>query len=252
MRFLLKILAFIVVFTAAFLFFKSVQSGFISSEALLADLTGLSYLYSSVSIIFAIFAAFVIYTEAERWGNLVNALKDEVASIKEFWYWSKHLPPELRASVNTHLSNYLKNIIDGGWEKGEGVSKSQDAERTLTFLHADLYSVLTTAPALMPSMFSIFSSIMKHRENRIHHISYHVPSVLKYTVLFSDILLIGLSFFIIVQNVYLDYLFMLAVGLLGFMIYALVDDLDNPTRPGGWHITTKDYEELLKTIKGTV
>ena len=58
-------------------------------------------------------------------------------------------------------------------------------------------------------------------------------------------LLILLSLFIAVNNISLDYLFTASIGLLAFTLLLVVDDLDNPFRPGAWHLTTEGYEKLL-------
>jgi hypothetical protein len=35
------------------------------------------------------------------------------------------------------------------------------------------------------------------------------------------------------------------------VVYLVVDDLDNPLRPGIWQITPHDYEELLRRLEST-
>jgi hypothetical protein len=35
---------------------------------------------------------------------------------------------------------------------------------------------------------------------------------------------------------------------MAFIIYLVIDDLNNPLVPGSWHLTTKDYEFLLNRI----
>jgi hypothetical protein len=36
---------------------------------------------------------------------------------------------------------------------------------------------------------------------------------------------------------------------MAYIIYIIIDDLNNPLIPGNWHLTTKDYESLLKQIE---
>ena len=67
--------------------------------------------------------------------------------------------------------------------------------------------------------------------------------------IFADILLIILSLFLAVNNIYIDYVFTAAISLLAFALILVVDDLDNPFRPGAWHLTTDGYVSLLKELK---
>jgi hypothetical protein len=75
-----------------------------------------------------------------------------------------------------------------------------------------------------------------------------MPTILKRIVVFADGLLILLSLFIAVNNLALDYIFTASIGLLAFTLILVVDDLDNPFRPGAWHLTTKGYEALLEEL----
>ena len=36
---------------------------------------------------------------------------------------------------------------------------------------------------------------------------------------------------------------------MAYIIYIIVDDLDNPLLIGNWHLTTDDYDSLLKQIE---
>jgi len=71
---------------------------------------------------------------------------------------------------------------------------------------------------------------------------------LKNTLIFADVLLIFLSLFIGVKNPWIDYIFTLSIGVLAYTIYIVIDDLDNPFRPGAWHLTPQDYKMLLGDI----
>ncbi len=59
---------------------------------------------------------------------------------------------------------------------------------------------------------------------------------------------IFLSLFIGVKNPWIDYIFTLSIGVLAYTIYIVIDDLDNPFRPGAWHLTPQDYKMLLDDI----
>jgi hypothetical protein len=43
----------------------------------------------------------------------------------------------------------------------------------------------------------------------------------------------------------------MSIALLAYVVYLVVDDLDNPLRPGLWQITPHDYQELLHRLEPT-
>jgi len=241
-----KIILFLIIFTVGFYFARVYGANYI--QILISDLGGLTYLYSTVGIIFALFAAFVILFEAERWNNLIDSVKGEVGELNELLLWSMHLPEKLKTSFEKDIKEYLENLISVGWQIEKTGEKNTASEEILGSLHNDVYQILKEAPDLMPTAFSTFSEVIKHREKRIHYASFHLPRILKNTLVFSDILLVVLSLFIGVHNTFLDYFFLTSIAILGYIIYQLVDDMDNPIRQGGWHVTTKDYEMLLTKL----
>jgi hypothetical protein len=244
-----KIAAFFVLSSLIFVLLRT-QGQYLgyNVETLIENLGGLTYLYSTIGIIFAIFSAFVILSESERWNNLVDITKAEVNGLRELWLWSKHFPKKIRDDFRDSIKKYLENIIEGGWNEGEGVTKDLETEQILDTLHESIYQLSKENPELMTEVFKSFTELLKCREVRISHISFHLPQILKNTLLFSNVLLVVFSFFIGVKDVWLDYIFVISIANLGYLIDLLVDDMDNPTRPGGWHLTTKDYEELLEKI----
>lgn len=245
-----KIILFLLIFTFGFYLLRTQgQYVYYNVETLVANLGGLTYLYSTIGMIFAIFAAFVMLSEAERWNNLTAAVKDEVGELNELWLWSHHLPANLKTDFDNDIKRYLETLVGEEWVGGEGEKKSLKIENILSSLHNNIYKILKEAPNLMPEVFSTFTDLIRYREKRIHYASFHLPKILKGTLLFSDILLIVLSLLLGVHNSWLDYLFVASVATLGYVIYLVVDDMDNPTRPGDWHLTTSDYQELLTKIK---
>lgn len=62
-------------------------------------------------------------------------------------------------------------------------------------------------------------------------------------------LVIVLSLFVGVKHLWLDYLFTLSIAMLANVVYLVIDDLDDPLRPGIWHVTSKRYERLLAQLQ---
>jgi hypothetical protein len=75
-----------------------------------------------------------------------------------------------------------------------------------------------------------------------------MPPLLRNTLRFAAFLLIGLSMFIAIKDIELAFLFTASIASLSYAIFLVLVDLDNPLKPGDWHITTKDYKALLEKI----
>ena len=136
----------------------------------------------------------------------------------------------------------------GLWRSTERGEKTPEIDDALGALNDDIYRIFTEAPELMPTSFALFSNVMKYRSYRIQDSARHMPHILKNTLQYAAFLLIFLSMFIGIKNIWLAFLFTASIASLAFSIFTVLLDLDNPLKPGSWHITTKDYEDLLARI----
>lgn len=244
---IVKIIGLLIIFSGVFYFFRT--SDYYNLKILSSELSGIPWLYSSIGIIFSIIAAFAMQKNLDRWNNLNAAVKAEVGAVEELWLWSVHFPEEIKIKINKAIQTYLENIIKKGWMKSELGEKSKSVEQSLILFHDVLYDIAKNYPRLLPTSFYIFSEILKHRAARLHFASHKMPTVLRGMIFFAMMLMILLSFLIAVKNFWLDYIFTASIATLVFIVFIVLDDLDNPLLPGGWHLTTKDYEELLNRIK---
>jgi hypothetical protein len=103
-------------------------------------------------------------------------------------------------------------------------------------------------PIIATNAFGFFTKLIEQRAQRIRYSSHHVPKFIKGTIFFATTLMICLAMFIGVKNIWLDYFFTISVAMLAYVIYLVIDDLDNPLIPGGWHLTAGPYKKLLEEI----
>lgn len=246
MKILHKIFIFIGLFSLAFFLLHSNQ--YYCTKMLFVDLGGITWLYSAVGMIFSIIAAFTIQKEWEQWNNLVDVVKSEVDALEELRLWSVHFPEGIKSKFDKTIKNYLEIIIEEEWEKIKKDEKCGAAEQTLASLHDAFFEIFDKKPELMTASFSIFTEVLKYRTQRIHYIAHHMPIILRNTLILAAGLVIILSLFIGANNIWLDYIFTVSVAVLTYTVYIVIDDLDNPLRPGGWHLTKKEYQNLLDKI----
>jgi hypothetical protein len=216
---------------------------------LVSDLGGLAYLYSTVGTIFAIFAAFVIVSESQDWNTLNAAAKDEVRDLNELFLWSKRLPKPLSKEFSQTIQQYLEAVINREWPLLVKGNEPADAEPAISAFHDIIIRASAYDHDIGDHLFILFTDLLNHRAVRIEYSWQPLPTILKFTITLVDVAVMGLSFFIGVRNLGLDYIFMLCIVTLGTVILMVVDDLDNPLRPGEWCLTSDNHKRILQNIR---
>jgi hypothetical protein len=240
-----KIIIFLIVFSFVFYFMRTNDE--YNTRILVADLGGIPALFGAVSTIFGLLAAFAIQKQWDAWNALSEAVNGEVDSLEKLYLWSDHFPEKIKEPFHKNIREYTALVISH-WKATEQGEKTPEIDHALQALNDDIYRIFTEAPELMPTSFSLFSSVMQYRSYRIQDSTRHMPHILKNTLQYAAFLLIFLSMFIGIKNIWLAFLFTASIASLAFAIFLVLLDLDNPLKPGSWHITTKDYEDLLARI----
>ena len=208
---------------------------------------GLAGFYSADGLIFGLIVAFVIQREWEIWTNLSDSVRREIDAVREMWKWCYFAEESLSKEAHRHLEQYLILIVLE-WHKGGETRRSERVDLELDHLRDMLVRISPSMGNLSGQPLNAFNHLVGARNQRLNFSKEHMPFILKRIVIFADALLILLSLFIAVNNLALDYIFTASIGLLAFTLILVVDDLDNPFRPGAWHLTTQGYEDLLKEL----
>ncbi len=208
---------------------------------------GLAGFYSADGLIFGLIVAFVIQREWEIWTNLSNSVRTEIDTIREMWKWSAYAEKSLCEEAHAYLKKYL-NFIVLHWWNGEDKKRSSEADIELDNLRNVIMKMTLSMSSLGDQLQDSFASLIEARNQRLNFSNEHMPSILKRIVILADILFIFLSLFVAVNNIYLDYIFTSSISLLAFTLIIVVDDLDNPFKPGAWHLTIDGYRDLLEEL----
>ena len=196
--------------------------------------------------IFSILAGFVIQHEWDQWNDFMEAIKDEVSTLRTLWLWSQHVL-DLGMKLREAMRQYLTVTIQDEWH-ASALGESEAAGQDLAVVQQEASTLFQHSEFRMPTV-GIVGELLRHREHRLHSGQRRMPPMLKMTVGFADGLVIVLSLFIGVKHLWLDYLFTLSIALLAYVVYLVIDDLDHPLRPGIWHMTSKPYEHLLVQLQ---
>lgn len=246
MKFTLKIFLFVAFFSLAFYYLHN--SDFYNNKVILADIGGVPWLYASIGTLFSILAGFIVQKEWENWNSLVDAVSGEVNTLKEMWLWSRYLPTETGSIFHDSITVYLEEMSKNGLEKSEQRITSTRIEESISKLNSTMFEMFKNQPAVATSAFSFLTKLIEKRSDRIRYSSHHVPQSIKRIIFLATVLMICLSLFIGVKNIWLDYVFTISVSGLAYVIYLVIDDLDYPLVPGGWHLTADAYTKLFEDI----
>ncbi len=213
------------------------------------NISGIGWLYSTIGLVFGLTSAFVIQTEWDNWGNLENSIREEINGLRQLATLGSHASSnDFTKGVILSIRNYLKKVIKNWQENGDYFKKNREVDEALAFVEEDIYELFNKDRRLAVIAFEIFSDVLVYREHRIHYSARHLPITLKLLLVFSTVLIIGLSNFMGIKTLWLAYLFNISIAILAYLIYLVIDDLNHPRRPGGWHVTNKPYIELLRKI----
>ena len=246
MRLVGKIVIFGTLFSIMFFFLHATDITRSVIRDDLEDLGGIPWLYSAVCLIFSILAGFVIQHEWDQWNDFMEAIKGEVGTLRSLWLWAQHLP-DRGVKLREAMKQYLTVTIRDEWCPS-ALGESEAAGQALAFVQEEA-STLFQHSELRMTTVGIIGDLLRYREHRLHSGQRRMPAILRATVGFADGLVIVLSLFIGVKHLWLDYLFTLSIALLAYVVYLVIDDLDQPLRPGIWHMTSKPYEHLLAQLQ---
>jgi hypothetical protein len=241
-----KLIPFLIIFGVIFYFIRT--NSLYNTRLLIENIDGIPYLYAVVGTIFGLLAGFAIQQEWEEWNALTEAVRGEVDGLEKLYLWSSNFPADIKDPIHANIKKYLSLIVSEGWKYTGAGKKSPIIEEVITDLNNSIYCLFDQAPQLMPTSFALLSIVMNNRSSRLQHSAEHMPPILKNTLQFAAFLLIGLSMFIYVRDIALAFLFTASIAALAYSIFLVLIDLDNPLKPGDWHITTDDYQALLKKI----
>ena len=235
-------------FTILFsLLFYLVRSYDIIHIAVLSkELNGIGWLYSIIGLIFGVISGFVIQTQWNDWDKLISAMHGELKTLRQLHQYSKHLSKKSHKQMTKTLSWYVQATITD-WHENLNGGSANSVNRAIKTLQEDI-TELENMPRKFENTNRFFTAFLGYHEDMVHYSSRRLPRILHILILFSSSLVIGLSLFIGVRTLWLDYIITLAIALLAFLIYYVIHDLDDPLKTGNWHITSHDYQVFLKEI----
>lgn len=213
---------------------------------------GVGWLYSAIGLIFGVLAAFTIQTQAQKWDELLRAIRTEVNGLRRLFWLSFHLSPAQGTLLRRDMCNYLDSVIHEGWKDIDIGRRSHVLEDAIRKLQENVFLISRKTPVYSSTAIGIARSIFESREERMFQSARRTPLLLKATIYVGAIFMILLSYFIGVTNIWIDYIFTGSIAFLTILIVTVIQDLEHPYRPGHWHITQEAYRILLAEIQSKI
>ncbi|MCL4352961.1 hypothetical protein M1615_00635 [Patescibacteria group bacterium] len=245
----MKLTARMVIFGSLFtiVFFTIRYFDIIPMHVLLAETNGIGLLYSTIGLVFGVISAFIIQTQWENWNNLTISLHGEIKSLRHLLLFSSHVSPKVNKIIKKHIISYLNQIIED-WHIDDKEKSTAETISPIQKLQETVYSSLNQNPLVIESANQIIIRIIEYHDDVLHYSSRRLPMLIQILIFFSMTLVIVLPLFIGVKTLWLDYIITLSIALLAFLIYSVINELDNPLMSENWHISSKDYQKLLQNL----
>lgn len=242
----------ILLFTIGFsILFYVVRVGeVIPSNIVAEDFRSVIPLFSGITVVFSIISGFIIQAQWHKWDTLIDAVRGEVNMLRHIYVMAQNFPASPRSKLRSSIKKYLEVLIEvnDATTTHRGIRNKQ-VDEAMYAIDRNVYQVLDKFTQTGMGVFMLFNRAMEFRETRIQNGSHRLPIMLKALIVVMTIIMIASSFFIFFNNIWFEYTFRLVLALLAYTIYLIVDDLDNPFRPGNWQLRFSGYRELLQEIQ---
>ena len=211
--------------------------------------TSTASLYSIIGIFYSIVTGFIVQNQWNIWDKLIEACNAEISNFRQLNLLIHHFPEPFPTKINGQIKRYLRLLVNEFWKDKDIGVRTEELKNSLTDLEDTLFYASEEVPKLNFVTLSLLNEIVKNRELRLHYSSRHLPTLIRFFVMYMTFTMIGLSLFIAVNNIWYDYIFTISVATLCFNLFLIVDDLEHPYRPGTWHVSMKEYVKLLEEME---
>lgn len=214
------------------------------------NIDSIPWLFSAISIIFSIISGFVIQAKWHTWDELIDATHGELTSFRQLHILSHHFPKPTQEAIKKHICQYLSIMIEESKVTQDLNIRSHRVETAIYQLEETVFDInYAQHPNIGEMAFDLVRKCMDYRERRLQNVAHKLPLGVKAFVITATSFMIFSSLFIGVESFVYYYIFTMAIALLAYGIYLLIDDLDHPYRPGPWHLKIDDYAELLEEVQ---
>ncbi len=245
----IKLVIFVVGFSL--LFWAVRMSNILPQARLSNDIKSIPVLFGVGNFLFSIISGFVIQAQWHKWDILMDATRGEVSTLRQLFIVAHHFSVKERNDIRFHIYRYLDTYCKvSSNAKGKNLLyRSRKVDEALMRIEDTMFAVSKRNPDVGNFAFTYLTRAMEYREIKLQSSVHMLPLPIRVFLLFATGSVIVGSLFMPFANLMYNYYFTLVVASLAFGIIMIVDDFDNPFRPGIYYLSVDAHKELRNEIR---
>lgn len=244
-----KIIFFFITFTAVFF---AVRLGNLLPESRLeADRFAIPALFGAGNLIFSIISSSVIFAQWARWDKIVEANRGEITMFRQLFVLVHHFPKSEMNEIRYQIYLYLKTYIETSDTKNYKLltTRSKEVDNALIRIEDSVFNASKKYPDVGQMVFGYLTRAMEYREQKIQTAEQKLPRGIKIYLTLSTYSMIVGSLFVPFNYLGYNYYFSVVLALLAFGVLIIIEDFDQPYRPGSFVLTVHRYQILMNEIE---
>ncbi len=180
----------------------------------------------------------------------MDATRGEVSTLRQLFIVAHHFSVKESNDIRFHIYRYLDTYCKVSTNaKGKDLLyRSRKVDEALMRIEDTMFAVSKRNPDVGNFAFTYLTRAMEYREIKLQSSVHRLPLPIRVFLIFATGSVIVGSLFMPFINLIYNYYFTLIVASLAFGIIMIVDDFDNPFRPGIYYLSVDAHRELLNEI----
>lgn len=246
---ILKIIIFFVLFTTVFFIVR--LANILPESRLEADRFAIPALFAAGNLIFSIISSSIIFAQWAKWDKIVEANRGEITMFRQLFILAHHFPRTEMNEIRYQIYLYLKTYIETSDTKNYKLltTRSKEVDNALIRIEDSVFNASKKYPEVGQMVFGYLTRAMEYREQKIQTTDQKLPIGIKIYLTLSTYSMIVGSLFVPFNYLGYNYYFSVVLALLAYGVLIIIEDFDQPYRPGSFVLTVRRYQELMNEIE---
>lgn len=245
----IKIILFVVVFSTLFWFIR--LGNILPEYNLEQDLRSIPTLFAAGNFLYSIFTGFIVQAQWTKWDRLIEANRGEITMLRQLFILAHHFPKPEMLELRYRIYNYLNTYITASENENRKVlsTRSQKVDDALIKIDDSMFKLVKKYPNEGAIISGYLTRAMEYRERKLQLTGQRLPVGIKVFIYFATFSVIFGSLFVPFNSMVINFYFSMVVALLAFGVYLIIEDFDDPYRPGNFVLSARLYRKLREEIK---
>jgi hypothetical protein len=230
--------------------------GRIQYDGIIVDLSSWGAFFNVFGVVYAIVAGFLLVTVLNRYGQLNQAVEDElnaIESIRDFLLYLDDGQRSAKSAMKETLARYVASLATTEWAEMGDPSSSMDSDTS-----EELYGIIREGKGIqvtkdsdrvvISALMDNISEVARVRTRRIALANEKLPPRLRLLMLFMSFALVAAFVMMGVQGIFTHVYMLVTLTVSIHLLYLVVEDLDHPFY-GVWNINRAPLDELRRRFE---